>query len=320
MVLNKGRYATALIPFSGLTPSACTALAAAIDDAIETLGKWDLPTGINTRLLKAKRRLLKVAARGSYGATPDELYETANAILVAHDFYVISRTLRGDRANPIAEELKVALGGPLCEIETKNKNPFDIQSQFWFGTVLAYSGLHPTVPDSKETRPDFLISLGTLVCGVELKRPKSRGAASRALSSAASQLHKYGKPGVIVLDLAQCIRADDLILHRGSSPSARQLAEERFYPLVDELIEGVNDYSRSDKFKRIVVLAMYARFFNWTPDGKKDSDMGFFFKSTVMPEACVGLVVDESHRIQELIARGFERISGNPVSIKRTWK
>jgi hypothetical protein len=241
-----------------------------------------------------------------------------NAILAAHDFYVISRTLMDDRASPIAEELKVALGGPLNEIETKNKTPFDIQSQFWFGTVLAYSRLHPAVPDSKRTRPDFLISLGTLECGVEIKRPKSHSSAFRALSSAASQLVKYGKPGVIVLDLGQVIGADDLILH-GGSPSARQLAESRFFPLVNELIEVVGNYTRSDKFKRIVVLVMYARFFTWTLGEEKDSDIGFFFKSTVLPEACAGLIADESDRIQTMIARGFGRISGNPLSVRRTW-
>jgi hypothetical protein len=122
-----------------------------------------------------------------------------------------------------------------------------------------------------------------------------------------------------VLDLGHVIGADDLILH-GGSPSARQLAESRFFPLVNELMEVVGNYSRSDKFKRIVVLVMYARFFNWTLGEKKDSDMGFFFKSTVLPEACAGLIADESDRIQNMIARGFERISGNPLLVRRTWK
>lgn len=313
------KYPIALIPFSGLSPSACTALAAAIDDAIEAFRKWNLPTGTNTRLLIAKHCLLKVSERDSYGETPEELYQTAKAILLANDFYLISRTLKEDRADPIAEELRVALGGALRESATKHKKEFDIQSQFWFGTVLAHSGLHPAVPDIKTTRPDFVISVGTLECGVEIKRPKSPESAGRALSSAASQLHKYGKPGVIVLDLTQCVGADEMILHQGT-PSARQILKHRFYPLANALMDGANDYSQSDKFQRIVVLVMYARFFNWTLGAKKDSDMGFLFNSTVVPEACAGLVVGESNRIQRLIARGFERISGNPLSVRRTRK
>src|ERR1051326_2209340 len=216
------KYPLAVIPFSGLSPAACEALAAAIDDAVEALRKWQLPTGPNTRLLNARRRLLDVSAQGSYGATPAELYETAKAILVANDFYGISRTMQDERAAPIAEELRIALRGPLRENETRNNTAFDIQSQFWFGTVLAYSGLHPAVPDSNRTKPDFVISVDTLECGVEIKRPRSSSSASPALSYAASQIREYGKPGVIVLDLSQCVGAEQLILHQGS-PSARQI-------------------------------------------------------------------------------------------------
>lgn len=312
------KYPIALIPFTRLSPPACVALAAAIDDALEVFGKWQLPTGMNTRLLKARSRLQKVANQGSYGATPDELYETAKAIVLANDFYLISRTLKEDRADPIAEELNVALGGTLSEIETKKKNAFDIQSQFWFGTVLAYSGLHPAVPDIKKRRPDFVISVGSLSCGVEIKRPKSQVSALRALSSAASQLHEYGLPGVIVLDLSQCVNADGLILHK-DIVSARRTVQHRFYPLVNELTKAASSYSHSDKFNRIMLLKMYARFFNWTPGKKEDADMGYFFKSIPFPKACSGLVTDQCERIQSLMSRGFERI-GNHLSLKRTWK
>ena len=151
------KYPTAVIPFSGLSPAACAALAAAIDDAIEAFRKWQLPTGPNTRLLNARRRLLKVANEGSYGTTAVELYDTAKAILVANDFYGISRTMQDERAAPIAEELRVALRGPLSEIETKNNTAFDIQSQFWFGTVLAYSGR----ASFQKARPLFFSRLAT---------------------------------------------------------------------------------------------------------------------------------------------------------------
>jgi hypothetical protein len=314
-----GKYPIAIIPFSRLSPSACSALAAAIDDASEVFSRWQLPTGMSTRLLKAKGRLLKVADQDSYGTTPDELYETAKAIILANDFYLISRTLKDDRADPIAEELEVALGGTLSEIETKKKNAFDIQSQFWFGTVLAYSGLHPAVPDSKKRRPDFLINVGSLSCGVEIKRPKTQASAWRALSSAASQLREYGLPGAIVLDLTQCVNADELILHKGRV-SASQIVKHRFYPLADRLTKEASNYSRSDKFGRILLLKMYARYFNWTLGEKEDVQTGFFFKSIVLPKACAGLVTDQSERIQNLISHGLERASGNPLYIRRTWK
>lgn len=319
MALTKGKYPISLIPFTGFSPAACSALVSAIDDAIEIFRKWQIPVGRGTRLLEARGRLVKVAAQDSYGATQNELYKTAKAILIANDFYGISRTMADERAAPIADELKVALRGPLSEIDTKNNNAFDIQTQFWFGTVLAYSGLHPAVLDSRKTRPDYLISVDTLQCGVEIKRPSSPSSTWSALSSAASQLHKFGKPGVIVLDLTQCIEADGLILHKGL-PSARQIAGDRFFPLIDQFAERVTDYSHSDKFKRILVLQMYARFFNWTLGGRKDTDIGFLFESIVLPNACGGLVTDQSKRIRAKIARGFQRISGNPLILRRAWK
>jgi hypothetical protein len=312
------KYPIAVIPYSCLSPSACSALAAAIDDAIEIFSKWQLPTGMSTRLLKARGRLLEVVKQGSYGETSDEIFETGKAILLANDFYLISRTLTDDRADPIAEELEVALGGTLTEVETKKKTPFDLQSQFWFGTVLAHSRLHPSVPDSRKRRPDYLINVDTLLCGVEIKRPESEPSAKRALSTAASQLNEYGLPGVIVLDLSRCIGADDLILHSGE-PTARQIVNDRFYPLANQLIRAVGSYARSNKFDRVLVLQMYARFFHWTVGGINDADMGFFFKSTVFPDACSGLVVKQSERIRDLIAGGLERISGNPLHLKRTW-
>jgi hypothetical protein len=297
-----GNYPIAVLPFSRLSPSACSALAAAIDDALEIFDRWQLPTGMSTRLLKARSRLVKVVDQNSYGKNSVELYETAKAILLANEFYLISRTLKEDRAEPIAEELDVALGGALREIESKKKRAFDIQSQFWFGTVLAYSGLHPAVPDGKKRRPDFIISVGSLSCGVEVKRPKSQESAWRNVASAASQLRSYGLPGVIAVDLSQCVGADELVLHRGAV-SARQIVKHRFYPLVNQLTEAVRNYSQSDKFDRILLLKTYARFFNWTLGEEEDADMGFFFRSTVFPNACSGLVTDQSERIQNLMVK-----------------
>ena len=263
--------------------------------------------------------MLEVSEQGSYGATTEELNQTAKAIVLASDFYLISRTLKEDRADPIAKELKVALGGTLNEVETRKKSAYDIQSQFWVGMVLAYSGLHPSVPDSEKRKPDFVINVGSLPCGLEVKRPQTQASAWPALASAASQLREYGLPGVIVLDLTSCIEADNLILHEGII-SARELVRRRFFPLVNQLAEAARDYSQSDKFDRILLLKMYARFFSWTLGKKDDADIGFFFKSIVLPKACSGLVINESERIQDLIVHGLERASGNLTSTRRTWK
>lgn len=312
----KGRYASVRDRFSRLSPSACGALALAIDDAVAVFDEWGLPR--SERLLKAKQVLLKVEATQSYGRSSQQLKEIASAIIVANDFYLISRTLKNGRADPIALELKESLSGSLYRSEGNKQTPFDIQSQFWFGTVLAHSGLHPAVVDSKDTRPDFVVSVGTLNCAVEVKRPHAERAAWRNISTAASQLRTFGTPGIIVLDLSACVGSDELVLY-GGIPTARRILERRFYPLVNRLNSRIENYRHSQKFDRIMMTLMYARFFSWIFEPGRDVDIGFFFKSNIQPGACGGLVTDYSRRLEASLLRGFERISGNALSIRRTW-
>lgn len=302
------KYPTALIPFTKLSPKACIALVAALDDAIELFDKWELPTGINTKLGTAKKQLLKVITDDSYGKNDDELFKTARAITLANDFYLISRILSGTRAKAIAEELENALKGTLDEIETTKKNStFDFQTQFWFGTVLAHSNVHLSVPDIVTTKPDFVIKHGSLLYGVEIKRPKSLNGVKNSLGKAATQLRNFGKPGIIVLDLTCALEIEKYILYKGKSP-VRELVEYQLRTVTNELKNYIIKYSRSDKFNRIVLLVTYIRFFNWTIGKKDDADMGELLILKVFPEACSGLVVDESVRIQKLILNGFGQI------------
>jgi hypothetical protein len=314
--IHKGKYASVRSGFPRLSPSACGALALAIDDAIAVFDEWGLPR--SARLLQAKKLLLRVNVTQSYGTTAQQLKETANAIIVANDFYLISRTMKGGRADPVASELKGSMGGKLFRNKGNKQTPFDIQSQFWFGTVLAHSGLHPAVIDSQDTRPDFAITVGTLSCGVELKRPHSDKAAWRNISTAASQLRTFGKPGIIVLDLSACVGVDELIVH-GGPRTTRQTVDHRFYRLVDQLNARVERYRHSDKFQRVMMIVMYARFFSWVLDGDTDVDSGFFFKTNIQPDAWAGLITDYSRRLERSLLRGFEIISGNRLRTRRTW-
>jgi hypothetical protein len=312
-----GRYPIAVLPFPALSPSACEALVAAIDDALEAFSRWNLPTGPNTKLQKARVLLSKVAEKQTYGTTGAELLDTAQAIRLANDFYVISRMLPESRENVIAEELREALLGALNENPSKHKKEFDIQSQLWIGTVLAHSGLHPAMPNSRNTKPDFVISLGTLMCGLEVKRPRTEMSAHRAVRAAADQLYKFRKPGVIVLDLTRCVGADELILHSGT-PTTREIVDYRFDSVANALLDNIDQFSQSVKFGRVILFVVYARFFNWTIGSSQDLDTGFFFKSQPITGGYEGLLSDEAARIQKLMAEGFKRISGNRLSLKRT--
>lgn len=314
--MAKGKYPVALIPYTTLTPPACEALAAAIEDALDVFDQWGLRTGMGTRLAKAKSHLRAVAASGSYGETPDELILTARAVRLAHDFYLISRTLKTDRAEPIATELESALQGPFLARESKRVSAVDFQSQFWVGVMLAYSGLHPKMPAKEGRKPDFVISVGSLDCGVEVKRPESARSAFAAVSSAASQLRDYGLPGVITLDLSACVGADGFILAEDAA-AALEVMRGRFYPMARQLRDEMDAYSSSDKFKRVLLLISFARYFIWTPGGTTDENNGYFISFQAFPDSCEKLIVDVPDRITKLFIGGLRRATGNSLKIHR---
>lgn len=308
-----GEYKTAILPFIHLTPEACSALAAALRDAIAVLESWNLRVGFS-RLRAAEQHLRQVAKQGSFGESDAQLIQTAKAAAIASDFYLISTALNKDRDDPIAEELEVAIKGNL-EGSNKNASPYEIQAQYWVGMLLAQSKLRPKVPPVNGRRPDFVISLGTLDCGVEVKRPRSTQGIIRCLGDAANQLKDYGLPGVIALDLSACIVSDDLIIPSGMV-SARERIRQLLYPIADRLIDYVDSYTRSDKFSRIIALMILARFWVWKSSDPPEPDLGVLFSIPAFPKACSGLIEDETKRLQVMLLRGVQKVSGNPVEYK----
>lgn len=313
-----GEYKTAILPFTHLTPAACSALAAALRDAIATFESWNLSV-IFGRLHAAEQHLRRVAEQDSYGSSEAELIQTAKAVALASDFYMISMALRSERDDPIAEELAVALRGNLGG-NSKNTSPYEIQAQYWTGMLLAQSGLRPAVPPIAGRRPDFVISVGTLSCGVEVKRPRSINSVMRCLSDAAKQLRDYKLPGVIALDLSECIVSDNLILPISRMPS-REIVRQHLYPEATQLMNYVNSYTRSDKFSRITALVVFARLWVWKSLDPPEPDIGILFSSPAFPQACSGLVVEQIHHLQDMLLNGIEKVIGSPVQASyRTWR
>jgi hypothetical protein len=131
------------------------------------------------------------------------------------------------------------------------------------GTLLAQSGLHPKVLGGKRegVRPDFLIEAATLECVVKVKRPKNTRSARRAVESAADQLHGFGLPGVVVADLSGCLNANDLVLPPPGL-SARDQIRATLQPVHSSLLGKITRYTGSDKYSRIILLLMFARFWS----------------------------------------------------------
>ena len=204
-------------PIEHLSPKACAVIARALAKAIVTFEQWGIQVHEVGRLREAERWLLEVANRNRYGDNDEELIRTGKAAALAVDFYHISISLGQEPEHSLANEIVLSLGGTL-DANIKDSTPYEFQSQFWVGTLLAQSGLKPKVLGGKRkgTKPDFLIEAGTLECAVEIKRPQNLKSARRAVGSAASQLHDYGllygHPGIIVVDLSGCLATNDLVM------------------------------------------------------------------------------------------------------------
>lgn len=308
-----GEYRTAILPYTHLSPKACTALAAALRDVIGLLESWGIRVPTSGRLRAAEKHLRRVAQAGSYGSNEAELIRTAKAIHLAIDFYLISTSLNKDRDDPIATDLVKALRGTL-DGTIKNLSPYDIQSQFWTGTLLAQSGLRPAfISPSNEPTPDFIVSVYTLDFAVEVKRPHSLEGAKACLSRAADQLHAFGKPGVVFLDLSACVFTDDLVIPKAHF-SARETVHQRLSALEAELVSFIESYTRPEKFRGVVDLVSFARFFVWKTLDPPEEDAGSVFTMNPFPDAYTVNIYGYITRLQEMLLKGTAKVTRNPVA------
>jgi len=301
-------YALAVLPFNDFSPEACRALVVALQDSITVFENWNIRISPDSRLRVAQRHLAKVAEAGSYGETDKELIKTAKAASLAKDYYEISNALRKDRDDPIAEELALAIRGTL-DGKSKNKSPYAIHSQYWLGMLFAHGGLKPAVlSKSTGAKPDFVVSVGTLDLVVEVKRPDSLKSALRSLEAAADQLRGSKMPGVICLDLSECIVTDDLIIPR-EGVWARKVIDERMAAAQEKLINHINSYTSSDKFSRIIDLVLVARYWVWKSLDPPENDVGFTFRIHPFADACGGLIWREINLFQEKVQEGMNQLS-----------
>jgi hypothetical protein len=305
-----------IYPIVHLSPEACAVIARALAKAIASFEQWAIPIPETGRLIEAQKWLEEIARRGYYGESDEELLRTGRAVALAVDFYHISITLGDSRDDSLAKEIALSLGGTL-EGKTKDATPYEFQSQFWVGTLLAQSGLHPKVLGGKREgkKPDFLIEAATLECAVEVKRPKNIHSAHRAVASAASQLHSFGKPGIIMVDLSGCLDANGLVLPP-TGVSARQQIGIQLKPIHTSLRRQIIRYTRSDKYSRIILLMSFARFWSWERIPELQPDAGLHFIADVLPDACFGIVRRQSQRIQDALLKGIKQLTGNEPSYR----
>ncbi len=207
----------------------------------------------------------------------------------------------------------MALQGSLLPSPSVSE-PKEFQTQYWFGMLLAQAGLHPMVPDLTFAgrRPDFIVDLQGLRCGVEVKRPQSFRSARRALDRAASQLRDFGQPGLIALDLSDCLGGESLsVAALNSAIPIQKLIEPDFIHHSRLLGRRPVTYNQSNKYARIFMLACYARVVGWRRPDLSQPEGSFFLYPEVYPDACEGLILDYSRRMKDVLLHGLEAVSGS---------
>jgi hypothetical protein len=308
--MTSPRAESALIPFAELSPTNSGKLAQRAWELMETLENWGLRLESSASLLTSVRQLERVAERDSYGNSLPELQRTGEALRIVYDWLQVLNCLTDKRASNVAEELCQAIASG-----ANDRRASDILSQFWFGTLLAHSGLRPAVPPAAQgRRPDFVIQADTYLLSVEVKRPQTLSSTLRAVREAAAQIRDYGKPGFVALDLSLALNTQRFLIG-GYLDSEQPL--ERFGPDFLQATEAIAARVRGQRsegsYRSLMGLFMFARGDAWHHQRMSSPYSTVFVNSRTFERACFGLVTNTSERVTGLIRSGVERLTGAPV-------
>jgi hypothetical protein len=302
-----------VIPFSRITPEACSVIAQRGQVAAEKLATWGLKRVIASRLISAVKRLKEVAATHSYGASAAEWDMTLEAIHLCTDFFQVAASLGAQPIPAVVHELAIALQGNLSGTGSARKAK-EYLSQYWVGTLVTLANMQPRVisQHADTSRPDFVVDLSGLDCTIETKRPVSFHSSRDALDRAAGQLRSFGMPGVICLDLSDCIWTAGMSTAFLDSPVP---IADRVMPLSQHHAEMLSDrpakYKQSDKYARIIALVLFARVSGWRGKADPQVEGTYLVQVPTFENACSGLVSQFSATWRRTTLTAFERMSGN---------
>jgi len=277
------------------------------------LGSWGLDRVIRSRLHDAVTTLDGVVRSDSYGSTRDELEVTLDAIHLCADFFQVAASLPDEPIGPAVSELAISLQGSLTGTNAARRAR-EYLSQYWVGTLLTLANVEPRIlPEGLESkRPDFLLDLGGLDCAIEVKRPESFNSMRDALDRAAGQLRSFGRPGVICLDLTDCICIPGFATGFIDCPIpiAGRVAPV-FKCKTEVLADRPSYYNQSDKYARVIALVLFARIAGWRAIPDLQPEAKYLLQLPTYPNACQGLVTDFTERLKRLVLTGFERMTGS---------
>ncbi len=253
-----------------------------LKESIAKLEQWQVRVADLGRLRTALRVLQAVVDAGRYSTRKHDLQDIAEAVVLASDFYKITQALGNEQSERIAKELQRMLAGTLTAQE-KQRTPYQFQAQFFVGAILCRGGISPGVPDDTRKNPDFLLPNGTLLHGIEVKRPAALRGVTDLLRSARDQLRAAGVRGFIAMDVSDCLR-DAGLRKFSNDPEEQSFGEVR--PQYEDLAKGIHhqlwNEDRQDYwpgFECVLGTWIFARGWRWL-EGDYDAPQIFGLHST----------------------------------------
>jgi hypothetical protein len=162
------------------------------------------------------------------------------------------------------------------------------------------------------SKPDFIISSGSVDFSVEVKRPRSSRSAVRAVRTAAKQLRDFNGPGIIVVDATDCISVDPWGV-TGTAATTRDQTGGELEALHKVLGDTIEARPRSKTFVQVAMLMTFARFWSWTVDGAAEParDAGLHFHARGFRYLWSNQVTDVTGQVQQALLHGIEQLTGN---------
>lgn len=277
-----------------------------IDSALGILASWQITPNKTSRLPVARRLLEATAINAMYPSSDQDLLQLGNAIRLGFDFHNITNCLGDVPISAIAEDVRRALRGTLRDFRATDA--LRAQSQLEFASVMLASGLFPKSPSTDGApTPDYVIRLGSLDYGVEIKRPESSRAVRSRLGEAVSQLEHFGSSAhFIVMDVSDCI---ELPCIRIAPQEAHSSINAQFSKLRESASSLIHSQINVGKFQRVAGLVVYASKFAWTAVEPPTPNAIHPLFVEVYPTARAGLIVDQTRDVRRRLVGGYQALS-----------
>jgi hypothetical protein len=228
----------------------CEDAASDLEAALLRFDQWGVRIPNGGRLDEARRMLRNTAAKNEFPRDRDDLLRVTNAIILANDFADIAGYLDLPLTPESLRALNQAVKGSLHQAGT-TRAPYQAQSELWAQAVLSRGGLQPfaSTPRIGRSLPDYLVEVGSITYGVEVKRPETRASVVANLAKARDQLNSYGVKGVIIMDLTDCLPPQEPLTADGTI--------DQLNALVLREVWGSRAYNAG--YKGVMVLVVVAR-------------------------------------------------------------